>query len=50
VLAGNLPVDKNVMEFNMQGKTLLDIPDDSPAYIKVESIAKKIGLNKLELN
>jgi CO dehydrogenase maturation factor len=46
-LAGSLPLDENVMSFNMTGKPLLDIPDDSPAYKAVEEIAYRIGLGRL---
>jgi CO dehydrogenase maturation factor len=46
-LAGNIPLDENVMSFNMTGKPLLDIPDDSPAYKAVEEIAHRIGLGRL---
>ena len=48
-LAGNLPSDKNVMSYNISGKPLLDLPDDSPAYKAVEEIAEKIGLRKVIL-
>jgi len=48
-LAGNLPNDKNVMSFNISGKSLLELPDDSPAYRAVEEIAEKIGLHKVVL-
>ena len=46
-LAGSIPVDENVMSFNIAGKPLLEIPDDSPAYLAVEKIARKIGLDKV---
>jgi CO dehydrogenase maturation factor len=46
-LAGSIPLDENVMSFNMTGKPLLDIPDDSPAYKAVEEIAHRIGLDRL---
>ncbi len=46
-LAGSVPYDENVMSFNVTGKPLLDIPDDSPAYRAVEQIAQKIGLKNL---
>jgi CO dehydrogenase maturation factor len=46
-LAGSVPVDENVMSFNMAGKPLLDVPDDSPAYKAVEEIAQRIGLGRL---
>jgi len=47
-LAGSIPVDETVMSFNMAGKPLLDIPDDSPAYLAVEKIARRIGLDALK--
>jgi len=47
-LAGYLPVDPNIMKFNMTGKPLLEIPDDSPAYKAVEQIAVNIGLDVLK--
>ena len=46
-LAGSVPVDENVMSFNMAGKPLLDVPDDSPAYKAVKEIAQRIGLGRL---
>jgi len=46
-LAGNLPIDKNVMAYNMNGKPLLDLPDESPSYLAVEKIVHKIGLDTL---
>ena len=46
-LAGNTPEDSNVQSFNMTGKPLLDIPEDSPSYRAVEEIAEKIGLKEL---
>jgi CO dehydrogenase maturation factor len=46
-LAGNIPEDANVQSFNMTGKPLLDIPDDSPSYRAIEEIARKIGLGSL---
>lgn len=47
-LAGSIPVDETVMSFNMGGKPLLDVPDDAPAYIAVEKIARRIGLDALK--
>jgi CO dehydrogenase maturation factor len=41
---GIVPVDENVMSFNLTGKPLLEIPDDSPAYEAVGNLAKTIGL------
>ena len=42
---GIVPVDENVMSFNLTGKPLLEIRDDSPAYEAVGYLAKTIGLN-----
>jgi CO dehydrogenase maturation factor len=41
---GIIPLDENVMAFNLVGKPLLEIPDDSPAFEAVGNLAKKIGL------
>ncbi len=43
---GIIPVDENVISFNLTGKPLLNIPDDSPAYIAIGNLAKKIGLTR----
>lgn len=45
--AGLIPVDENIMAFNIEGKPLLDIPDDSPAYQAIGVIAKRIGLDTI---
>jgi len=47
-LAGYLPVDPDIMKFNIMGKPLLEIPESSPAYRAVEEIAHKIGLDRLK--
>ncbi len=41
---GIIPLDENVMTFNLVGKPLLEIPDDSPAYEAIGKLAKKLGL------
>jgi CO dehydrogenase maturation factor len=43
-LAGIVPADDQIAEFNLKGKSLLDLPDDHPAVKVVEGIAKRIGL------
>ena len=43
-LAGIVPADDQIVEFNLKGKSLLDLPDDHPAVKAVEDIAKRIGL------
>jgi len=43
-LAGVIPVDRDVVLYNVAGNSLLNIPDDSPAVIAVREILKKVGL------
>jgi CO dehydrogenase maturation factor len=45
---GIIPVDENVMTFNLTGKSLLEIPDDSPSFRAIGSVARKVGLEKLD--
>jgi len=47
-LAGNIPVDQNIMSFNITGRPLLDLPEDTPAYRATEQIATRIGLEALK--
>jgi CO dehydrogenase nickel-insertion accessory protein CooC1 len=47
-LAGIVPVDENVTSYNMAGRPLLGLPDDSPAYVAVGKIARRIGLEALK--
>jgi len=42
--AGTLPIDKNVMEFSVAGKSLLSLPEDSPALKAMEKIVKFLNL------
>lgn len=39
--AGSIPVDEKLAEFNLKGIPLLNLPEDSPAYIAVKKIAEK---------
>ncbi len=41
---GFIPSDPNVIKFNMEGKSLLELPNDSPALKAAKEIAKRIGL------
>jgi len=41
---GVLPYDENVVKFAREGRSLLELPSDSPAYVTVKRIAKSIGL------
>ncbi len=43
---GIIPVDQNVMSFNLTGKPLLELPDDSPAYEAIGKFAEKIWSKK----
>lgn len=43
-LAGIVPADDQIVEFNLKGKSLLDLPDNHTAVKAVEDIAKRIGL------
>ena len=43
-LAGFVPYDPNVSRYNVEGRPLLDLPEDSPAVRAAEAISKEIGL------
>lgn len=43
-LGGIVPVDPNVSNFGIEGRPLLELPDDSPAVVAIEKILEKIGL------
>ena len=43
-LAGSIPYDENIMNYNLTGRPLLEIPRDSLAYKAVGDIALKLGL------
>ncbi len=43
-LAGIVPADDQIVDFNLQGKSLLKLGEDHPAVLAVEKIAKRIGL------
>ncbi len=40
---GKVANDKNVEEYVLSGKSLLELPSDSPAYISLKEIMKKTG-------
>jgi len=44
---GIIPVDENVIAFNLTGKPLLEIPDDSPAFRAIGNLARMVGLDNL---
>ncbi len=43
-LAGIIPLDEQIMTYNLQGKSLFELPVTSPALQATEAIAKRIGL------
>ncbi len=43
-LVGVIPADDQIATFNLQGQSLLNIPDSNSAFKAVEAIAKQIGL------
>ena len=43
-MAGIIPQDTNIMNYNILGKPLLSLPNDSPAVKAVEKIVMKINL------
>ncbi len=43
-LIGMIPVDEMIVERDMAGKPLFDLPDDSTAVQEIERIAQKLGL------
>ncbi len=40
---GRIELDPEITEYNIQGKSLLDIPESSPAYQSVKKILAKVG-------
>ncbi|MHA1861316.1 MAG: ATP-binding protein, partial [Candidatus Ranarchaeia archaeon] len=43
-LAGIIPNDPLVMRYNLEGRDLLSLPDDSPALKAIEKISAEIGV------
>ena len=43
-LAGIVPADDKIVEYNLNGRSLLDLEDDHPAVLAIDEIAKRIGL------
>jgi len=41
-LFGFIPEDENITRFDLQAKPLLELPDDSPAYVAVENVLSHI--------
>jgi CO dehydrogenase maturation factor len=45
-LLGNIPYDDNVMNYNLTGKPLLEIPQNSSSYLAIGVIAEKLGFKR----
>ncbi len=43
-LAGAIPEDKVIQEFNLKGKSMIELPLDNPALAAVKKIVERIGL------
>lgn len=39
-----IPEDKAILDYVSRGKPILDLPESSPAYVKVGEIAKRVGI------
>ena len=43
-LGGFLPEDRNIQEYNLSGKPLIDLPEDSPSVLGVGRILKRLNI------
>ncbi len=43
---GRIEYDEYVDEYNLESKSLLELPDDSPAYLSVKGIMNRTGYEK----
>jgi len=43
-VVGIMPFDPELSTYNIQGRSLLELPDSSGSYISLEAIARKLGL------
>ncbi|GAI09172.1 unnamed protein product, partial [marine sediment metagenome] len=46
---GKINYDKSLEEYTFNGKSLLDLPEDSPAFVSVKKIMEKIDQEKKEI-
>jgi len=46
-VVGFIPEDENITQYDLAGKPIFDLEDNSPSVIAVREIAKKLGLVKL---
>ncbi len=45
VLAGWVPADPGITDYDLRGKPVLELPDDSPAVLAFEAILKSLGIS-----
>lgn len=42
--AGSIPEDENILKYSIEGRSLLELPSNSPSIIAIKNIARNIGL------
>jgi CO dehydrogenase maturation factor len=43
-LAGMIPYDETIVQFDLEGRPLFELPSKSPAMVEMENIIKKLGM------
>lgn len=46
-VVGFIPEDENITQYDLAGRPIFDLEDNSPSLIAIREIAKKLGLAKL---
>ena len=46
-LIGTIPLDQAIFEYDLHGRPLVDLPDDTPAVIAVQQILSKAGIIRI---
>lgn len=47
-ILGCVPVDENIRQYDLTGKPILDLPDNSPSIAAVQGILETLGVNRTE--
>jgi CO dehydrogenase maturation factor len=47
-IMGHIPVDDNIREYDLTGKPVLDLPDNSSSIAAVQGILETLGLDRIE--
>ena len=47
-ILGYVPVDENIRQYDLTGKPILDLPDNSPSIEAVQGILETLGVNRTE--